>query len=247
MNSNRNALIICGVLLLSFARDLAKNKSNYPPPNEIKPFKTSSLEDATFLSFGLRRLGADINFIRLLQYYGTPEHYEGDGHDHSKQEFSEYYVYGFSEYEHSHAEGTYPELFERTKHILSLDPYFKYAVLYSTGSLAFNLGRPKEALDLLYYARKHMPKDYDFDSYIAAIGYSKSNNPMEVANSLDKVLDDPECPTRIKQMAAFLNKKIKRYKRAYEIYHNISVTSKENYYIENSLKQMRFLKGYINK
>ena len=58
-------------------------------------------------------------------------------------------------------------------HVIELDPYFRNAVLYTAGCLAFNLERPYEALGTLNYALKNTPKDWKFLKLVAAIGYSK--------------------------------------------------------------------------
>ena len=98
----------------------------------------TAVETAGLLSLGLRRLAADLQLIRLLVYYGTPEPdepgHEEPGHDHAA---------------HRWGGGRYPEMAERARRIVALDPSFSYALLYAAGAIAFNLDRPDEALELV--------------------------------------------------------------------------------------------------
>ncbi|MDD2773806.1 MAG: hypothetical protein PHP45_08945 [Elusimicrobiales bacterium] len=226
-------------------------RPDYPQADAIKSTAESGLEDASLLSMGFRRLAADVNFIRLLQYYAQPEEPSGgrlrqEGKDGKQAKvFSEYYVYGLAEApDNDHFEGgVYAELKTRAMHLLSLDPYFSYAALYAAGALAFNVNRPAEALDVLFYAKQYRPAEWKYDSYIAAIGYSKAGDPARVADVLDKAVSSPDCPAMLKQQAAFFNKKIGRNRRAYEIYEDIYLHSKDEFYVRNAARQMALLKG----
>ncbi|HUT85980.1 MAG TPA: hypothetical protein VMW66_03990 [Elusimicrobiales bacterium] len=242
------------VLFILAQMNAVKFKTPYPA---VKSFKSSAVSDVGFLSSGLRRLGADIAFIAMMQYYGSPE--EGDtafiaddkqeNKDRNKtkkkpNKFKEYHVYGLSK-RPSYADiekGYYPELFDRTMHILSLDPYFTHVVLSSSACLAFGLNRSDEALEILEFARKYSPDFTRYQLYIAAIGQAKAKNPGAVADIMDEILQSPETPDMVKNVTAFLNKKIGRYQRAYEIYQDLYQTSKDTFYIENSKKQMKILK-----
>jgi tetratricopeptide (TPR) repeat protein len=224
-------LAILTALFLGIQHGVSGYRLNYPQASEIKSLPGTEMEDMAFLSLGLRRLGADINFIRLMQYYGSNE---GAG-----DEMSEYSVYGLAPVVAADYEGgKYPELYARAVHVFSLDSYFRFAVLYASGALAFNLNRPEEALNLLYMARRYSPNDLRYNTYIAAIGFSKSNDPEKTADLLDTVIAEPDCPSMVKQLAAFLNKRIKRYKRAYEIYMDLYLNSKDPGYVKNSGEQM---------
>jgi len=237
----------------------------YPRVNEIQYSSENALEDAAFLSMGLRRLCADINFIRLMQYYGRAE--GGDfviadcecsdpNHKHEHRpakpvtsediRFNEYQMYGFSPYAASpHEGGKYNEIQSRALHILSLDPYFSYSALYASGALAFNLNRTEEALSVLFYAKQYRPRDWKYDSYIAAIGYSKADAPDKVADALDNAVREPDCPAMLKQQAAYLNKKLGRLRRAYEIYADIYAHSPDEYYRNNARQQMEQLRKFL--
>ena len=235
--------------------------SGWPRADEINPPASSAVEDAGFLALGLRRLSADLNFIRLMQYYGSAEagtqqpvhhhhhHHEGEErlpHDAEAAKFPEYHVYGIAEYpELDFESGVYSEMKSRAMHILKLDPYFSFAALYAAGSLAFNLSRPDEALEILSFAHRYNPSEWRLGAYIAAIGYSKAENPGKVADLLDPVVSAPDAPTIIKQQTAFLNKKIGRYRRAWEIYRDILLNSKDRGYAENARRQMSALEPFL--
>ncbi|MFH1620398.1 MAG: hypothetical protein ABIG11_10925 [bacterium] len=227
------ALVACAIIaaVLTAFRLGDTYRPPMPRPDEIAPFADSSMFDAFAVALGLRRLAADISFIRLMQYYGTSEHSEEEsGHCHHGED------YGGDEY---------PEFFERARHVLDLDPYFRHAVLYAAGALAFNLGLPDEAVELITRVRRFDPKEWKYSAYLAAIGYKGARNPRQVADTLYPVIEDPECPTMIKQLVAFLSKRIKRYHKAAEIYEDIIRTSKDEGYIRNARQELQKLRPML--
>jgi hypothetical protein len=198
----------------------------FPPPNHIKAFKGSTAGDALALNLGMRRLFADLWFVRLMQYYGTSE----DGLSiHKPMTKNQAKLYGT---------GRYPYFFPMAEHIIQLDPYFKNAVLYSAACLAFNLNQPEPAMRLLNTALEYLPKEWKYLTMLAAIGYSKAENPAKVASSLMPLIKEADCPVLVKQLVAFLNKKAGNYKNAYKIYLNIAETSKDKNYVENAIKEL---------
>lgn len=202
----------------------------FPQAGQMHSFSDSALSDAGVLSLGIRRLAADIWFIRLMQYYGTHQCLDHHHHDHG---------------DHDAGTGKYPDIFPRSRHILGLNPYFTHAGLYSAGALAFNLGRSDEAIELIEQAKRYKPSEWKYNAYLAAIGYRLAGNPGKVADILAPVVRDPECPTMIKQLVAFLNKKIKRYRAAAEIYADIAMTSRDPYYIRNSRRELAKLEKIL--
>ncbi len=208
----------------------------FPSAAEIPSFMDSGMGDVFFLSLGMRRLAADIWFIRLLQYYGAQEE-EGADADNADRGHDE----RDNHHHHNYDGGNYPEMLPRASHILALDPYFTHACLYAAGALAFNLNKPEEAVELIGRVKKYNPKEWKYDSYLAAIGYKAAKNPEKVADMITPVVNDPDCPTMIKQLAAFLNKRVKRYKTAAEIYRNIIAVSPEQAYVENARRELKKL------
>ncbi len=229
-------LLLCLPLLYFLPRSALSYQSRFPSPEQIVPFKSSFSQDFLAVNLGMRRIFADIWFVRLMQYYGTPEEEEEEGHVHGPH--CHHFNYG---------SGRYPDFYPMSVHLLSMDPYFENAVLYASASLAFNLERPEKAVALLKIALTHSPKKWKYLSMLAAIGYSKSRQPEKLADIFLDFLKEPDCPTMIKQLAAFLNKKVGNYGRAYFIYKDIFETSRNKYYVKNAKKQMTKLLPFIEK
>ena len=82
---------------------------------------------------------------------------------------------------------------------------------------------------------------------LAAIGYSKSKNSAELAKVFIPFISEPDCPVMIKQLAAFLNKKVGDYGQAYMIYLNIAETSKDEAYVKNAESQVLKLKKILGE
>ena len=59
-------------MLLTAARAVLPSIPSYPPYGH-PPLARFSLQDMTFVLLGMRRLGADVAFMQLLQYYGTAD------------------------------------------------------------------------------------------------------------------------------------------------------------------------------
>ena len=207
-------------------------RSAFPPPSEIRVPLQGAAGDMFALAFGARRLFADIWFIRLLQYYGAPELVEQEG---GKTEIDEEAEEGGT--------GKYPEFVPRSLHILQLDSGFHAACLYSAAALAFNMERPDDAESVLDYGLKYSPKEWKYLIVKAAIGYSKTKDPENVALSIAPMLKDPDCPVMLKQVAAFLNKKAGNYAAAAAIYADILATSHDPAYLRNAERQLAKLTG----
>ena len=224
-----------------------KNYSSpFPPAQLIKEVRASAAEDALALSLGLRKLAADVWFIRMMQYYGTSEFEPKCEHE----EGVHYHDGALCEGIHF-GDGRYPELLGFARHILALDPYFLNAGLYAGASLAFNLSRPEEAVSLVNWALIYTPREWKYVTLLAAIGYSKAENPAKVAQMIAPLLTEPDCPVMIRQLAAFLNKKAGNYAAAYAIYNTILNNTRDSFYIKNAEKEMakldRLLSTGLNK
>lgn len=204
-------------------------RSPFPPPSEMRvPAIGGATGDMLALALGARRLFADIWFIRLMQYYGTRE-FHGDegpaaGHDH--EEHGDF------------GGGAYPLFLPMARHVLEVDPAFTAAALYGAASLAFNMQRAAEAQELLNYALKYSPREWKYLTMLAAIGYSKAENPTAVAETIAPLLKDRDCPVMLKQLAAFLNKKAGNYPAAAAIYADIAATSRDEAYVKNARREL---------
>lgn len=210
----------------------------YPPPSEIRVPAEGAAGDMFSLALGARRLFADVWFVRLLQYYGTHEADEAGEEEECAEHPGE--IHGHRHHGLS-GEGVYPEFLARARHILELDPHFAAAGLYGAGSLAFNLGRPEEARQLLEFAIKHSSREWKYPMLLAAIGYSRSKEPLKVAEALRPFLREPDCPVMLKQLAAFLNKKAGNYADAAAIYADIAATSRDEFYVRNARRELQRL------
>lgn len=202
-------------LVLTAVLNLAARPLQPPPrPAEVRPTPDQAVEAAGFLSLGMRRLAADVALTRMLIYYGTPEKDE-HGHEHG----------GRGE---GYGGGHYDELGPRARAIMALDPSFSYATLYAAAALAFNLKRPDEALDLVAQGLKSDPGNVQYKAYAAAIGiYQQKDGLARTLELLEPTLAEPDCPTMLKSMVAFLYKRSGRREKAVALYREIAATSRD--------------------
>ena len=168
------------------------------------------MEDLAFIGLGMRRQAADIQFIRLLEYYG-----EGEAEDDE-------------EALKNHAGNSmYPQLYTRASSMMDLDPYFRYGCLYFAGALAFNLERPQEAVALMTQALARDPGAWQYRLYMAAIAYKKDQEFGKLADSLEPALKDPDCPSMLKSIVAGIYLKLGRVKEAIDLYEQLAENSKD--------------------
>ena len=195
----------------------------WPPLEAIRPSHESAAEIAGFLSLGMRRLAADIEFMRLLIYFGSSED-RGEAEEHV----------------HESGPASYPELAPRVLRILEIDPYFRYAAEYGAGALAFNVHRPAEAVDVLTHALARDPKNWRYRAYLAAIAFDKQGKPELVRAQLSTVADAPEAPTMLKHLLAFLDLRLGRRAEAVRLYREI-LRSRDKGYAELARRALRRL------
>jgi tetratricopeptide (TPR) repeat protein len=182
------------------------------PPPRFETARGGACEEALFLSLGLRRLLADVWMVRLLLYYGAAE---------------EAMTNSAGEQAEISGSGGYPEIAARAAGILALDPSFSYAVLYASGALAFNLGRPGEAIELLRRGLAADPGNWRYRAYIGAIGLEKNGDRQGAVDLLEPALDAPDCPAMIKSIAAFLYIKLGENAKAAALYRKILEDSRD--------------------
>lgn len=239
------AYLLPAAALLALGAGHAYNgasEGRFPPPSEIHVAAQGAAGDMLALAFGARRIFADVWYIRLMQYYGTPE-LDGAG---ANAEIHEEPGEAHHHHHHHHIDGgKYGEFLGRSLHVLEIDPYFTMAALYGAGSLAFNLKRPEEAQTVLRYALRYSPKEWKYLNVLAAIGYSKAEDPAGVAAAIAPMLKDPDCPVMLKQQAAFLNKKTGNYAAAAAIYADIAATSRDQAYVRNAERELARLSGQL--
>lgn len=185
----------------------------YPPPSEVRLTYEEAVQAAGMMSLGMRRLAADLAFIRLLMYYGTEE--ERSRHSHREVD---------------QGQGDYPELGPRAMRILDLDPWFVYAAQYASAALAFNMDKPDEALAVLRHAIARDPKNWQYHAYVAAVGFRKQGDPAKVRDQLMSVVDQPDCPTMLKNITAYLNRRLGHNDEAVRLYRAVLASRDAGYH-----------------
>ncbi|MFH1724759.1 MAG: hypothetical protein ABII00_09070 [Elusimicrobiota bacterium] len=201
----------------------------YPAPSEMRLAADDAVTSASLLSLGMRRLAADIAFVRLLIYYGTAE-YHGPGHHHA------HHHWGGPEY----GCGLYAQIGPRALRILDLDPFWSYPLLYGAGALAFNLERPDEGVALLKEGLAYRPRDPEFLAYMAAIAFHEKGDMARVITELTPVMREPDAPTMLKNMVAFMNERLGRKVEAARLYREILESRDESYH-ESALRALNRL------
>lgn len=221
----------------------ASYRAPYPPPSEMRSPLNGAGGDMLALALGARRVFADLWFVRLLQYYGKKEASAGSprpGHEEHRHRVDEF-GHVHCDHDADYGKGEYPKFLPMARHILEVDPSFTAAGLYGAASLAFNLDRPAEAEELLNYGLKYYPKEWKYLTVLAAIGYSKAEDPAAVAEAIKPLLSEPDCPVMLKQLAAFLNKRAGNFAAAAAIYADILATSRDEFYLRNAERELQKL------
>lgn len=211
----------------------------YPlPPARISPLASSALTDMSAVLGGVRRLGADIAWIQLLQYYGTPEKpLDKDTEFKVSWDMTRYlfgmgvekeicYKGGCSEKEHYHPQidgGVYADFLAYCYRITNLDPFFDHVYLYGAGALAWNLNRPEQALELLGNGIAAMEKFqanstrdihqpfWQLNLYASAIIYRKSGEFEKMMPLLELAVRQNDCPNMMRSILANIYQKEGRY------------------------------------
>ena len=199
----------------------------FPPAAAVSLAGEGVVASVSLWSLGMRRLAADLGFIRLLVYYGTSEAGREEEVERS---------------EHGGAFGAdlYLEMLPRVRRILAIDPYWSYPVMYGVSALAFNLQRPQEALDLLAEALSFRPRDKQFLATVAAVGFHKQGDLKKALDELMPAVDDPDSPTMLKNMAAYMNERAGRRDVAVRLYREI-LESRDMSYNDSALRGLERL------
>jgi len=193
-----------------FSQHQVEKRFKVPLPSivEVKP--------SSFIYFwgsllGLRRLSSDLAWIRVLQYYGTLEEEEHVHHPGGCER------------------GEYENLLPMCQEVVRLDPYFHYAYLFGSGSLAFNHQRYDEAIELLQEGIKNNPKFWKFRLYIAAIVFTRTKEYDKVVPLLEEAIRYRDCPEVVKIFLANIYKAKGEYGKAVALWENILATSRNEW------------------
>jgi len=194
--------------------------------------KTSyGLLDLSGIILGMRRMAADIAWIQLMQYYGTPET------DESGKEID---FHG-----EDYGGGKYYEVLSLTQRVIRLDPYFHYAYLYSAGALAWNLNRPEEAISLLKEGISNDPKYWRFRLYLGAIIYLQLKKFDKMVILLEEAVKYPDCPSLVKVILANIYEEEGRYLDCLKIWFQV-LESKDEFYRLRAKKKTLELRTRIS-
>ncbi|MBI4422397.1 MAG: hypothetical protein HY554_01640 [Elusimicrobia bacterium] len=198
-----------------------------PPLDSIRLAYDDAIQCVGLMSLGMRRLAADLAFIRLLMYYGSAPEAAAGGHEGHHGELQD-------------RSREHPELADRVLRILDLDPFFEYAVQYAAGALAFNLQRPDDALAVLRHAIARDPRNWKYHGYVAAVGFHQRGDAEKVREQLAPIADAPDAPTMLKHMLAFLNVRLGRRGDAIRLYREI-LRSRDTTYHHMARNNLRAL------
>jgi len=235
---NRGHLFIILLLFLSVSVLLGATVSQvftYPYPRiKISPVSAYAATDMSGVLLGARRLAADIAWVQLLQYYGSPEEPLDQETEFTLSWDMTKFLFGIplekthklgnpeKEHRHYHADiqgGVYTRLYSDCLRVAELDPFFSYVYLYGAGALAWNLNRPDEALKLLGAGiedielfNPHITKDlhhpfWQYNLYISAIVYSKTGKYEQMTALLETAIKQPGCPNMMKAILANIYQK----------------------------------------
>ena len=256
-------LAVAAISILITAGNLVFSKTfQYP----LGPAKLSAVADYAVLDLssvlaGVRRLGADIAWIQLLQYYGSPEKPLDKETEYKISLDMTKHIFGIKlkeekggkhhEEEHYHPQiegGHYPDLLKYCYRIVDLDPYFSYVYLYGSGALAWNLNRGDEALELLSRGIENMERYranitqdlhqpfWQFNLYVSAILYRNGGESEKMISLLDTAACQPEAPNLVKVILANIYQSSKKYRSALDLWKEVRDSRDPGYYSKSKEK-----------
>jgi tetratricopeptide (TPR) repeat protein len=199
-----------------------------------------AVADAGFVASGLRRFGADLAFIQMLQYYA----HEEEGREAGPGERAQHFHMGGEGTADLHPEvrlESFPRLREHVLRIGSLDPYFHYAFLFGAGALGFNLNRADEALEVLRAGAAADPEFWQYRLYAGAVAYRRSADLDKAAALLEEAMHHPDCPTLLQNILANIHLKRGDRRRAAEIFARIVETSRDEGYVLHAARKLQEL------
>jgi len=198
------------------------------PENKL-PVEKYLLLDLTGIVFGVRRISSDIAWIQVLQYYGTPEEeFEKSVHNHEYED--EHHHHERCHHGPNFGGGKYYDLLKLCQRTVRLDPYFYYAYIYGSASLAWNLNRDDEGIKLLDEGIKNCPKYWQFYIYKMAIIYKKLDKYKNMVYLLEKVVKEQNCPLMVKAILANIYKKAGEYQKSLQLWSEIYKSGMSEYY-----------------
>jgi len=259
----KTCYIISAVTILAISASILffQKEFRYPfPAVKLSPVSEHIILDLTSVLSGVRRLGADIAWVQLLQYYGSPEKPVDKEKEYELSLDTTRHILGLKPKEESgngHAEnhynpqiagGGYTGFLNYCLRIVDLDPYFSYVYLYGSGALAWNLNRGDEALVLLKRGIESMERYKEnitsdlhrpywrFNLYVSAIIYRKRGESEKMISLLDTAARQPEAPNVVKVILANIYQNAKKYGAALELWKEIRQSGDPSYFAKSGDK-----------
>jgi len=238
------APLALSAFLFAAAAGLSQRLFSSPYPVFQKPvLEDHAMTDVGFALAGLRRFGADLAFIQMLQYYArTDERQEAE----EPGERAHHFHMGGEGAADLHPEvrlGDFPLLREHILRIGALDPYFHYAYLFGAGALAFNLNRPDEAMEVLRAGAAADPTFWQYRLYAGAIGFRRNAELDKVVPLLEEAMRYPDCPTLLQNILANIYLKQGNRDRAAEVFRHIVAASRDEGYVAHARRKLAELEG----
>jgi tetratricopeptide (TPR) repeat protein len=203
------ALSILSIIAKFYLDKILPHVYTYPNITELVSSgnNRNDMIDLAGVLLGARRAAADVGWIQLLQYYGTPEVKCTHEYNH--------------ELYHEHLNGRggeYRNLLRYALRIVRLEPHFYHVYLYAAGALGWNLSRTDEALQILQEGIKYNPKYWRFYLCISAIVYKQLKEYEKMIYVLEKVVKYPDCPNIIKSILANIYESLGEYKKCLSLW-----------------------------
>lgn len=254
MPQGRRAEVYVGILAAAFflavALSFSQGKGLYFPPFEKPTMELFAAQDMGMVLNGARRFGADLAFIQLMQYYGTRENADPNHPRRRRGSSSAYSEEEHKGHGHLHlgSEGggdatnvpsrAFPQLAEYALRVGSLDPRFHFAYLFASGALAFNLNRGADAMAVLEDGIRGDSHFWRYRLYQGSFAYRKEQEIEKAMANLEIAIQDPECPSMIKNILANLYIKHKNYPGAVAIFLDL-LNSRDQDYSDLARKQLQ--------
>ena len=242
-NSGYYIFLVVIIISIMSCNYLFSRSFTYPlPPARISTIPDYTVLDLSTVLAGMRRLGAGIGWVQLLQYYGSPETPVDKETEYKVSIDMTKYIFGLFKPEkehpgekHEHYEeqiegGNYPQLLNYCYRIIDQDPFFFYVYLYGSGALAWNLNRTDEALSLLALGIQNMEKYrenittdlhqpfWQLNLYVSAIVYKKRGETEKMVPLLEMASKQKETPNLVKVILANIYQVEKKYQECLDIW-----------------------------
>jgi hypothetical protein len=219
--------VVC--VLLSASIFTLRREFVYPlTPLRFAPMPQYAMMDMALGCGGLRRLGAGLAWVQLLQYYGNSD----NGTD------------------------KYKDFLQYCWRIVYFDPFASYAYLTGSAGLAWNMARPEEALSLLEYGIRvtdeygvNMTSDFrqpfwQYHLYVSAIVYKQKGDFSNMIQMLVKAAQQPNCPNMLKAVLANVLESIQDYKGSLRLWFEI-YSSNDPMYTKKAEEKIMMLRGLV--